>query len=148
VIEGISNSGALPVLEKTLQFAAQRQKLLAHNVANMETPDFRPLDVSVGDFQKSLARAVKERREGTASSNVNQGPLPYEGTREVVVGPGGRLTLNPRTASGNVLYHDRNNRDLERMMQDLAENGLMYKATVDLLRREHDILRTAISQRV
>lgn len=148
MIEGLNNSGALPVLERLLQFSGQRQKLLAHNVANMETPDFRPLDVSVGDFQRSLAKAVKARREGSADTNMNQGELPFEGTREVQVGPGGRITLSPRTASGNVLYHDRNNRDLERMMQDLAENSLMYKATVDLIRRENDLLRTAISQRV
>jgi flagellar basal-body rod protein FlgB len=148
VIEGLSNSGALPVLEKVLQFAAQRQKLLAHNVANIETPDFRPMDVSVGDFQKILARAVEAKRAGAQTTNINQGPLPFPGSREVAVGADGRLTLNPRTSSGNVLRHDRNNSDLERMMQDLAENGLMFKATVDLIRRENDLLRTAISQRV
>ena len=147
MIEGLHNAGALPVLERVLQFAGQRQKLLAHNVANMDTPDFRPMDVSVGSFQQALARAVEERREA-AGGSTGQAPLVFEGTREVQVGRDGRLTLDPRTPSGNVLYHDRNNRDLERMMQDLAENGLMYKATVDLIRREHDLLRTAISQRV
>jgi hypothetical protein len=34
------------------------------------------------------------------------------------------------------------------MMQDLAENSLAYKAAVDLTRRENDLLRSAISQRV
>jgi flagellar basal-body rod protein FlgB len=62
--------------------------------------------------------------------------------------PGGGLTLKPRTPSGNVLYHDRNNRDLERLMQDLSENVLAFRVASDLLRRENDLLRTAISQRV
>ncbi|HYE62890.1 MAG TPA: hypothetical protein VD997_12915 [Phycisphaerales bacterium] len=147
MIDGLHNAGALPVLEKVLQFSGQRQKLLAHHAANIDTPDFRPLDVSVTSFQHALARAVKERREATDGS-TDQAPLEFQGTREVQVGRDGRLTLTPRTPTGNILYHDRNNRDVERLMQGIAENGLMYKATVDLIRREHDLLRTAISQRV
>jgi len=145
LIQELENAGSLPVLGKMLQFAAQRQKLLANNIANMETPDYRPMDVSVKDFQKSLAKAVTERRQATGGE---QGTLSIEDSKEVTVGAGGTLELKPRTASGNILYHDRNNRDLERMMQDLAENGLAYRATVDLMRRQNEILRTAISQRV
>lgn len=144
LIQDIENAGSLPVLSRMLQFAAQRQKLLAHNIANMETPDFRPVDVSVAGFQQSLGKAVDARRESTGGM---QGDLPAIDTPEVTAA-GGTVTLHPRTPSGNVLYHDRNNRDLERMMQDLAENSLAYKATVDLTRRENDLLRSAIAQRV
>jgi flagellar basal-body rod protein FlgB len=143
LIQDLENSGALPVLGQMLQFASQRQKLLANNIANMETPDYRPMGVSVRDFQKSLAKAVEKRRDQTGGL---QGDLPLEDTREVTQ-TGGTLTLHPRTPSGNILYHDRNNRDLERMMQDLAENSLNYKATVDFMRRENDLLRSAITQR-
>jgi flagellar basal-body rod protein FlgB len=145
LIQDLENSGSLPVLSKMLQFSAQRQRLLAHNIANMETPDFRPLDVSVSDFRKNLAKAVDGRRAQTGGM---QGDLQIEDSREVTNSPDGTVTLHPRTPSGNILYHDRNNRDLERMMQDLAENGLAYKTTVDLMRRENDLLRSAIAQRV
>jgi flagellar basal-body rod protein FlgB len=145
LIQDLESAGSLPVLGKMLQFAAQRQKLLANNIANMETPDYRPVDVSVKDFQKSLAKAVQQRRGETGGE---QGELPVEDSKEVVNARDGGLELKPKTASGNILYHDRNNRDIERMMQDLAENGLTYKATVDLIRRQNDILRAAISQRV
>jgi flagellar basal body rod protein FlgB len=47
-----------------------------------------------------------------------------------------------------VLFHDRNNRDLERLMQGLAENTTTYRVAADLLRSRYDVLRTAISQRV
>jgi hypothetical protein len=33
-------------------------------------------------------------------------------------------------------------------MQDLAENGMAFRVASDLLRREMDVLRVAISQRV
>ncbi len=144
LISDISTHGTAPVLSRLLEFAGQRQRLLAHNIANMETPDFRPLDVSTRGFQQALAKAVDERRAATGGTH---GSLNLESTDEVQVRHG-RLTLTPRTPSGNVLYHDRNNRDLERMMQDLAENSLMFRTAADLLRREHELLRTAISQRV
>jgi flagellar basal-body rod protein FlgB len=144
LISDLSSSGSLPVLERMFQFAGQRQRILAHNIANMETPDFRPVDVSPADFQKALAKAVAERRGRTGGEH---GELELASTREVSVTPAG-LELSPRTHSPSVLYHDRNNRDLERLMQDLAENGMVFRLTADLIRRQHDILRTAISQRV
>jgi flagellar basal-body rod protein FlgB len=144
LIREIANAGALPVLGVMLNVAGQRQRLLAHNIANIDTPDFRPLDVNIGEFQKALARAVEVRRaEGGGGS-----PLPLSRTREVNVEPDGSVTLRPRTHSGNILYHDRNDRDVEQLMQNLAENALAFRLTADLIRRENDLLRTAISQRV
>lgn len=144
LISDISTHGSTPVLGRLLEFAGQRHRLLSHNIANMDTPDFRPLDVSTRGFQQALARAVEDRRARTGGAH---GTLPLESTDEVQVSRS-RLTLTPRTPSGNILYHDRNNRDLERMMQDLAENTLMFRTASDLLRREHELIRTAISQRV
>jgi len=145
LIADVANAGALPILDRTLAFAGARQRLLAHNIANLDTPDFRPMDVSTRDFQRSLAKAARERRERTGGEH---GELAFGGTPEIGVDARGRLTLSPETPSGNVLYHDRNNRDVERMMQDLAENTLVFRVTTDLIRRQNDLLRTAISQRV
>lgn len=40
MIEGLNNSGSLPVMQKVVQFAAGRHSLIADNVANLSTPDF------------------------------------------------------------------------------------------------------------
>jgi flagellar basal body rod protein FlgB len=70
-----------------------------------------------------------------------------ESTREVhITGQG--LQLTPQTPSGNILFHDRNNRDLERNMQALAENSAYFRTSAELLRSRFELLRTAISQRV
>lgn len=135
----------MPVLAEVMSFAAQRQRLLAHNIANIDTPDFVPLDVSVADFQANLRDAVKKRREATGSETGEFSPSE---TRELTRGPGGDLVLKPRTHSGNVLFHDRNSRDVERMMQALAENSVVFRAASELLRQHEGILRSAISQRV
>ncbi len=144
MIVDLANSGSLPVLEKMLQFAGARQKVLAHNIANMETPDFQPMDLSTRDFQHALAAAAEDRRQ---CGGGQRGELNIADTDEVHVAANGALEVTPQTPSGNILYHDRNNRDLERMMQDLAENALTYRATADFIRREHELLRSAIAQR-
>ena len=46
LIDHLLNADALPSLERTVQFAARRQELIAHNIANLSTPNFQPLDVS------------------------------------------------------------------------------------------------------
>jgi flagellar basal-body rod protein FlgB len=144
LISDLASAGALPVLEASYRFAAARHRVLVHNIANLDTPDFRPLDVSVTDFQAALSRAVEQRR----ARGPGAGPLTLQPTRELEPTPDGGLRVTPKSPSGGVLYHDRNNRDLERMMQDLAENVMAFRLAGDLIRRESDLLRVAISQRV
>ena len=60
----------------------------------------------------------------------------------------GRLRLDPRTSSGNILFHDKNNRDLERTMQSLVENASMFRVATDLFRNRTTLLRDAIAERV
>ncbi len=149
LIQDLANAGALPVLEKSLRFAAARQRVLVHNIANAETPDYRPLELSVAGFQSELRRAIAARDRG-AGEGRGAGPdraLNLRSTPEIAFRADGSINARPRTPSGNILYHDRNNRDTERMMQDLAENNLAYRTTVELMRRENDTLRIAITQR-
>lgn len=142
----ITNAGAIPALEMLFRFAGQRQKILSNNIANIATPDFRPSDASPAAFQKMLAGAVERRN---AKTGGEQGELEWSETAEVKhEGAGTGLRVEPATPSGNILFHDRNNRDLERNMQDLVENTAVYRVSADLLKNRYDLLRTAISERV
>jgi flagellar basal-body rod protein FlgB len=141
LIDGLVNSGATPVLEMSIKYAAQRQTLLAHNIANIETPDFRPMDVAPAEFQRVLSQAVQERRKRGG------GALNWEESKQLRHDAQGSLKLVPKTPSGNILFHDRNNRDVERLMQDLAENTSAFRLASDLLRSRMELTRLAISQR-
>ena len=137
--------GAVPALEMTTRFAGQRQAVLAHNIANLETPNFRPADASPVAFQRMLGRAINDRRERGG------GGLPWRETREIKHAGGGEpyaLRLRPRTASGNVLFHDRNNRDEIRLMQDLVENAGVFRVATDLLRSRYQLINAALGERV
>ncbi len=145
LIDHVTNAGALPSLERTIQFAGRRQALLAHNIANASTPRFQHKDVSPQAFQSALRDAIDDRRARTGGAH---GELGFRGTREVQVTERG-LKLTPSTQSGRgVLTHDRNNRDLESMMQDLTENLGAYRVATELMRTRVGTMRVAISERV
>lgn len=140
MIEGLLNSGSMPTLERMVQFTSQRHAVIAGNIANLSTPFYRPKDLSVEKFQKHLRRAVEERREG---AKPRQGELRLNDTREFRFHEG-RLDARPEPLDENIMFHDRNNRDLERIMQDLAENTLAHNAGIEMLKSEFNLLRMAI----
>lgn len=143
MIEGVLNDGATPVLEAMVRFSGARQRLIAHNVANIDTPNFRQVDVSPREFQRVLAEAVDRRR-----GQGRQGDFRIEGSDQIKQGADGRLELEPAEVESNILFHDRSNRDLERLMQANAENLGVFRVATDLLRSRAEIMRAAMSERV
>jgi len=145
MIKDLSGAGAAPALEMMFRFAGQRQRLIAHNIANIDTPRFQQKDVSPKDFQELLGEAIDERRARTGGF---RGELRMGRSDEIEFGPAQMMRFDPRTSSGNVLFHDRNNRDLERLMQDLVENAGVYRVASELLKKHTDRIGAAIGERV
>jgi len=143
-LQDVINDGPLPALELTMRFAGRRQAILAHNVANLTTPNFQPVDVDPKGFQELLGEAIDRRRERSRAGAA----LRWEETREIRRGPAGGLRLEPGTPSGNVLFHDRNNRDLERSMQAIVENAGAFRVASDLYRNHARRLSNAMAERV
>lgn len=140
------NDAGIDVLERTIQFASARQHLIAHNIANISTPNFRPADVSVRDFQQALAKAVQARREEHPGRR-DAGPIQPDDTREVRF-RSNAVDLDPRPTGEGILFHDRNDRDLEGLMRDLAENVFAHRTATELLRARFATLQTAIRERI
>lgn len=145
IIRDLVTADALPVLEATMRFAEQRQTLIAHNIANSVTPDFRHLDVDPRGFQKNLAQAVDRRR---AQFGGVRGELPWRQTRQMRGADPATMRLRPAETGYGPLYHDRTNRDLERTLQDLTENAAVFRTAASLYRSRTQLLGTAISLRV
>ncbi len=115
MIDGVTNSEGLSVLERLVQFSGQRHRLIVNNIANFDTPGYRPLDVSVQDFRTQLGEAIDERRV----SAHRGGSLEIEDSAQIEF-RAGSMTLHPTPIGDNILFHDGNDRDLDRTMQDLV----------------------------
>ena len=144
MIHDLTNSESIPILERVMQFTGQRQRIIANNIANLSTPGFRPVDVSVEDFQAQLAHAVEDRR---TNSNGGAAELSIESTREVAFDEDG-MTLRPSPTGDNLLFHDQNDRDVERIMQDLVENFMAFRTAAQFLRSRFDLISIAIRERI
>lgn len=145
MIKGMFNYGSMPVLEQTVQFTGARQELIANNIANLSTPYFKPTDLDPAKFQAQLREALEDR-----SRRPNPMRRDFElGSTDQVRTRHGRVTeFRPEQSNENVLFHDQNNRDVERTMQDLVENTLAHRTSIELLKSQFDLLRTAIRERV
>ena len=144
MIDGVTNSGSLPVLERLMQFTGQRHRIISNNIANLSTPGFRPADVSVTDFQLQLGKAIDARRSDFGEAG---GPLHMRSTREIDF-HAGTMELKPQPVGDNLLFHDGNDRDVERTMQDLVENFMAYRAATQLLKNRFESLAVAIRERM
>lgn len=144
MIQGMFDYGALPSLERLVQFTGQRHRVLTDNIANLSTPYYKPRDLDPKQFQQELARAIDDRRD-----NVNpvSGPLDLRDTRQLKF-QSDSIQVKAQQINENILFHDQNNRDVDRLMQRLAENTLAHKTGIDLVRNEFGLLRTAISGRL
>lgn len=145
LIDGVNNAGAQPVLAAVMTFSARRQEVIAHNIANVGTPNFQHRDVSVPKFQGALREAIEDRRNDTGGQF---GKLELRETDEVTPLKNGGLRLNPTTPAGGVLFHDRNDRDIERLMQDLVENVGAFRTATELMSQQGGMLRAAMAERV
>ena len=116
---------------KALALLAQRQQVLAANVANADTPGFKARDF---DFAQALAQA-RGPSGGLASSA--QRHLSAAGA------PASALpTVQLQWRNANQPALDGNTVDLDRERAHFAENALRYEATLRFI--NHDV-RTLLS---
>jgi flagellar basal-body rod protein FlgB len=129
-IDKLLSQGPAPMLEQMLRFTEARQDLLADDIANVDTPDYRQKDLSTENFQQMLAERSK------AAETASPGSVRYDDIGSEVENP-----------SDGILSHDGNNRSMEQLMTDNAKNALMHNLVVELLRRQYQTLDMALKER-
>ncbi|MFI5377769.1 MAG: flagellar basal body rod protein FlgB [Tepidisphaerales bacterium] len=130
-INRMLNQGSSPLLEEVVNFTSQRHRLLAENIANVDTPGYRQKDLSLGRFQKMLVQRL-ETRDQQAPGTVR-----FDDIRHEVDHP-----------TRGILFHDRNNRSMEQLESDLAKNGLMHNVAIELLRKQYSQMDMALKDRL
>lgn len=129
---GWLDTPVLTVLEKGLNASSLRQKVLADNVANVDTPGFKRSDV---DFQSALNAALD--RTGPALSLKATGP------RHITSGIAENNSI-VKTDSSTSFRNDSNNVDIDSEMVNVAKNGLYYNALTRTISSQLGMLRMVI----
>ena len=121
----------LPGLNKMLDLTWRRNQAISSNVANAETPGYRAVDVN---FAGELARAFgQQSSEITKTSGKHMDLESKEASRLVA-------DLTGATKP------DGNNVDIDLQMGRLAYNGGKFSIASNLMRRQLQILKRAITE--
>ena len=121
----------LEALASNLNFRQMRQELISSNIANAETPGYKAKRI---DFEKALARALDiDGQLGMIASDK----------RHYDVGSGGFDNLEPAIYedSSGIVSDDGNTVDREREMALMAENRILYDASVNLLNKKIGLMK-------
>ncbi len=122
------------MLKTRMHWHQSRQKLLAENVSNADTPGFKPRDLKSPTFSPAGAQVSSGvRLEQTAAGHIASQPM-----------RGGEDPRNARrfetTPSGNAV-------NLEDEMLKAAQNQSDYALAASLYQKSLQMLRTAVGKR-
>lgn len=128
----------LRVLEKALDAAALRHKLLANNIANADTPNYKRKDLAFKHELEKLLAGEQPRKAGRVRLVT---------THHKHLGNGiGEFKPEIVETAEQTWRNDGNNVDVEREMSELAKNNLYYQVVANQIGKHLKILEKVISQ--
>ena len=136
-IDGLFSS-TMDLLGKSVDLRAKNQNLIASNIANAETPNFTPKSLA---FEDELQGAIKSgsRRAPTASVTHSR-HIQIRGSGGNLQSVSGKVIETPAKTPGK----DGNAVELENEMGKMTENQVMFNASVQMLNKKFEGLRSAI----
>jgi flagellar basal-body rod protein FlgB len=122
------------MLRTRMQWHQERQRLLAQNVANADTPNFKPQDLTPLKFERTAAASLPVTLQRTHPGHI--------ATDAGVIGRSqtDRLGTYAARQSGNSVH-------LEDEMIKVAANQMDYQAATTLYSRSLNLIKTAIGKR-
>lgn len=126
----ISDIPVLSVLRTRMQWHQERQRVLSENVANADTPGFKPKELKEPDTSRaSLAAATSLTRTDPAHIALSTSSSSSEAKKN-------DYEVRP---SGNAV-------NLEDEMMKVAQNQMDYQAATTLYTKSLGLLKTAIGR--
>ena len=130
----ISDLPIFSMLRTRMNWHQERQRLLAENVANADTPQYRPRDLAPLDFGRQVQQASGQLQLALTSPSHLSGP---SATGAFATERPGKYDVRP---AGNAV-------NLEDEMMKVAANQMDHQAAISLYSRSMGLLKTAIGRK-
>ena len=121
-------------LARSLNLRSIQHKALASNIANMDTPNYKAVELDVAEKMKKNQGSVP----GLRLARTHAGHLQFRSHRT------DRVELEEVAPPAYSLRGDGNTVDIDRTMGRLAENTLLYRATAQLISNKFKGLKNVI----
>ena len=134
----IQISATHSLIEDALDYRAARQDMIASNIANADTPFYKPRDIS---FEEAL-RAKKEEIFGESNTklelaNTNASHIPLNNEKGSY-----KPTLFYR--DGHMARNDGNSVDIDVETTEMSKNSLMFNALIQANKKDSMIFKSVI----
>ena len=134
----ISDLPMLSALRTKMQWHQERQRVLAENISNSDTPNFKPRDLVEPKFD----------RVGNTAPGGPMGSLPMMRTSSThLAATGGASSFAADRKGGYETRPAGNAVNLEDEMMKVSANQMDYAAATSLYSRSLGLLKTAIGKR-
>jgi flagellar basal-body rod protein FlgB len=131
--DGIFNK-TISLLERSLNLRSLNQRVLASNIANMDTPHYKAFEINLAE------EMARNQRPGAdipfVRTHVNHLPGAPQSA--------GSIQLKTAKPPDFSLRGDGNTVDIDRTMGKLAENTLLYNAATQLISKKFKFLKSVI----
>lgn len=132
-MSGLLSDVTAVALEKALNAAGERQRVIANNIANVNTPNFKRSYVDFeGELQKSLGKSNQIRLRRTNPMHIGIGSV-------------GELEPMIKKDRYSTMRADGNNVDIDVENAELAINTIMYNTAATRLNQKLGQLRYVIN---
>lgn len=132
------SSKAYSLVYKALDYRSIRQDLIASNIANVDTPFYRPRDI---DFEHYLA---KEKQRIFYHQQSQELPMAQTSKRHL---KGKEMDSNSAVfffRDGHLARNDGNSVDLDVETSEMGKNSVMYQALTAALKKHKGIFAYAV----
>jgi len=123
-------------LSRKMGWLSQRQNVLAQNVANADTPGFKPLDMEEAQFQRTLKRALRPMaprvtHAGHVDASIPQRPESFRSDEA--------KEKYETTPTGNAVV-------LEEQLVKVSDTQMDYQTMTNLYKKHMGMFRIALGR--
>jgi len=121
-------------LENKMDYIGARQSVIARNIANANTPGYRPVDLKKVNFAKMV-----DQQSGISMSTTNSGHISASTSNTGTFASQNQKTFYETTPTGNSVV-------IEEQMLKMSKNSMDYSATTSLYKKMTQLINTAIDE--
>lgn len=134
----IQTSRAHAIVDKALDYRAARQDMISSNIANADTPFYRPRDVNFQDMLiEKKAEVFNENKNKLALAQTNGSHIPMQEEKSTT-----KATTFFR--DGHMARNDGNSVDLDVETTEMSKNSVMFNALISGRKKSAGIFRAVL----
>jgi flagellar basal-body rod protein FlgB len=131
----LSNMSLFKLVKGKMDWLTERQTVLAQNIANADTPHYRPNDLKAFTFERALSNTKQ-----LSPTMTTAGHMPGQARDRDINVTQDRPKHNFEVApDGNAVI-------MEEQMTKLADTGMTYQMVTNLYRKHVGLLRTVVGR--